>query len=89
MRGRRRLDGGDVNRRHVDTLEARLRLAILHLHAVEDSLDIRLDYLRRLRRRRRHAVDTSEKRYKASQSIEVSPEETLEEDRLELLIVSL
>ena len=56
MRGRRRLDGGDVNRRHVDTLEARLRLAVLHLHPVKDTLDVRLDELRRFCGRRRNTA---------------------------------
>ena len=52
------LDGGHIDGRRMDALKPSPRFSILHLHAVEDSLDIRLDYLRRLRRRRRHAVDT-------------------------------
>lgn len=55
-----RLDGGDVNRGHVDALEARLRLPVLHLHAVENTLDVRLDGLRRFCRRRRNTDEKVE-----------------------------
>lgn len=53
------LQGGDVDRGHVDALEARPCVSVLHLHPFQDPLDICLEHRRRFRGCRLDAVVTS------------------------------